>query len=62
VRELPVYESVLDTFVGAVLSSVAFDGEIYTIQFEGMDILQGWYEPNDGMTDRSHFELEFPWI
>ena len=55
-------ERVQNTFLGAVLQSVSFDGEQYYIQFDGVDLLRGYYEPNDGHSDRSYFNLEFPWV
>lgn len=62
IYELPVDERVRDYFVGAVLESVEYDGEHYWIQFKGFDLLRGRYVLKDGHTDRTYFELEFPWI
>ena len=62
ITALNIPERVQNTFLGAVLQSVSFDGEQYYIQFEGFELLRGYYEPNDGHTDRSYFELEFPWV
>ncbi len=61
IYEIPVHESILQTFVGRIFQSAKFDGEKYIIQFEELDPLYGYYVPNDGLTDRSYFELEFPW-
>lgn len=55
-------KSILQTFVGRILQSAKFDGEKYCVHFEGLDFLYGYYVPNDGLTDRSYFELEFPWV
>ena len=62
VKELPVKERVQNCFIGAVLKSIEFDGQTYWIQFDGFEILRGFYSPNDGHTDRSYFELVFPWF
>ena len=62
ITALKIPERVQNTFLGAVLQSVSFDGEQYYIQFEGLELLRGYYEPNDGHTDRSYFELNFPWV
>jgi len=62
IRELPVAERARNCFIGAVLKSVEFDGNSYRIQFDGFEALRGYYSPNDGHTDRSYFELEFPWF
>jgi hypothetical protein len=62
VKELPIKERVQNCFIGAVLKSIEFDGQTYWIQFDGFEILRGFYSPNDGHTDRSYFELEFPWF
>ena len=62
VNELPIDDFVRRQYIGAVLTSITFDDEKYEIKFEGMDVLRGWYEPNDGHCDRSYFELEFPWV
>ena len=62
VKELPVKECVQKCFIGAVLKSIEFDEKTYWIQFDGFEILRGFYSPNDGHTDRSYFELEFPWF
>ena len=51
-----------DTFLGALLQSISFDGKQYYIQFKGLDLLRGYYDPNEGYTDRDYFVLEFPWI
>ena len=61
VHELPVHSTIIETFVGAVLESIDYDNEKYNIKFVGYDTLSGYFEPNDGMTDRAYFELEFPW-
>ncbi len=61
VIELSIHKPIKDTFVGVVLQSISFDGNQYYIQFDGLELLRGYYIPNDGMTDRSYFELEFPW-
>ena len=61
VKELTVPERVRNCFIGALLKSIEFDGQTYWIQFDGFEILRGFYSPNDGHTDRSYFELEFPW-
>jgi hypothetical protein len=62
ITALKIPERVQNTFLGAVLQSVSFDREQYYIQFEGLELLRGYYEPNDGHTDRSYFELNFPWV
>ena len=62
ITALKIPERVQNTFLGAVLQSVSFDGEQYYIQFEGLELLRGYYGPNDGHTDRSYFELNFPWV
>ena len=62
IKELLVKERVRNCFMGAVLKSIEFDGKTYWIQFDGFDVLRGSYSPNDGHTDRSYFELEFPWF
>lgn len=59
---LNIPERVKNTFLGAVLQSVSFDGEQYYVKFEGHELLRGHYEPNDGHADRSYFVLEFPWV
>lgn len=61
-KELPVKERVRNSFIGAVLESIEFDGKTYWIQFDGFEVLRGFYSPNDGHADRSYFELEFPWF
>ena len=61
IKELTVHQSVLDTFIGAVLLSIKFNGEEYSICFDGFELI-GRYIPCEGLTDRSYFELEFPWI
>lgn len=60
--ELTVEEQVRNCFIGAVLNSIEFDGKTYWIQFDGFEVLRGYYSPNDGHTDRSYFDLEFPWF
>ena len=62
IKELPIIERVRNYFIGAVLTSIEFDGQTYWIQFDGFEILRGYYSPNDGHTDRSYFELEFHWF
>ena len=62
IKELPVKERVRNCFIGAVLKFIEFDGKTYWIQFDGFETLRGFYSPNDGHTDRSYFELEFPWF
>ena len=62
ITALKIPERVQNTFLGAVLQSVSFDGEQYYIQFEGLELLRGCYVPNDGHADRSYFELNFPWV
>lgn len=62
VKELPIKQSIRDHFVGAVLEMIEYDGETYWIQFAGFEVLRGCFVPNDGHTDRSYFELEFPWV
>ena len=62
VNELPIEDRIQNCFIGAVLESIEFDGEIYWIQFAGFEVLEGYFSPNDGHTDRSYFELEFPWV
>ena len=61
-NELVVEDCVRNCFIGAVLETIEFDGETYWIQFAGLEVLRGYYSPNDGHTDRSYFELEFPWV
>lgn len=62
IAELDIPDRIKDEFLGAVLQSISFDGEQYYIQFKGLALLRGYYEPNEGYTDRSYFELEFPWV
>ncbi len=62
IKELQVREQIRNCFVGAILESIEYDGKEYWIQFQGFEILHGYYSPNDGYTDRSYFEMEFPWI
>lgn len=59
---LNIPERIQNLFLGAVLQSISFDGKQYYIQFDGFELLRGYYEPNEGYTDRSYFELEFPWV
>lgn len=59
VKELNIDKIVVDTFVGSVLSYIKFDGEEYEIKFEGLDCLVGSYYPNEGLSDRSYFDIDF---
>lgn len=61
-KALPIEQRIRDHFVGAVLEMIEYDGETYWIQFAGFEVLRGRFVPNDGYTDRSYFELEFPWV
>ena len=54
--------NVLTGVISMDKGDIEFDGKTYWIQFEGFEILRGFYSPNDGHTDRSYFELEFPWF
>lgn len=59
VRELNIDKIVVDTFVGSVLSYIKFNGEEYEVKFEGMECIIGRYCPNEGLSDRSHFDFDF---
>lgn len=62
IKELEISERIRNCFVGAMLESIEYNGEEYRIRFQGFETLRGYYSPNDGHSDRSYFELEFPWI
>jgi hypothetical protein len=59
-KELPVHESILETFIGRVLQSVHFEDDVYYFQFEGLDLLSGYFSLERGYTDRNYFHLDFP--
>ena len=61
-HELHVDDCIRTTFVGAILSSITSRNNVYSIQFDGLDVFRGWFVPNDGMVDRDYFEWEFPWV
>ena len=62
VNELQVTDRICNHFIGAVLESIEFDGETYCIQFQGFDMLYGYFDPNEGYTDRDYFSLFFPFF
>ena len=58
---LVVEQRTLDKFIGRKLISVNFDGGVWYVQFEGLDILECRYEQDD-RADRAYFSTEFPWF
>lgn len=57
-KELHVSKRIRNCFVGAILESIEYDGKAFWIQFQGFEMLCGYYSPNEGHTDRSYFELD----
>lgn len=58
VHELPVDSDVVESYIGARLLSIDFDGDDYEIQFEDFPPLYGWMQFND-WSEQFYFELLF---
>lgn len=62
IQKLQIKERISNHLVGTILESIEYDGKNYWIKLQDYEVLRGYYVPNIGYTDRSYFELEFPWV
>ena len=61
VSKLMIEEKIKKAFIGKVLTSIMYVENHYMIQFEGLEIIDGYLDINEGWCDRDYFELDFPW-